>query len=229
MWGHVGEVAGGLPRPDAVPYSTAVQRKHHPRAFSLIEVMAVTAIIGVVVAVAVSLSSQTSQGLEDQHNQFSVLDYIQRERNAHVNRGMETEVLIICTASGGECAPSGSDLIAYRMARPATLPPPAATELSRQSFGGRLSFSGQFLIVDAFARSTTAVGDPVVATLTLTQKRNTETIVFRNDGAVVPTFDATAALVVAPKIADIGSRTTPNPTPFGSANGVPRARQVFLE
>ncbi len=192
--------------------------------------MAVAAIVGVAAGLAMSLGAQTSQGLEDQQNQFSALDYIQRERNAHVNRGMETEVLIICTASGGVCATSGNELISFRMARPATTPPPPATELSRQGFGGTLSFSGGgFLIVDAFARSTTVVGDPVATTLAMAQKRNSESIVFRPDGAVVPTFDATAALVVAPKIADLGSRATPNPTPFGAASGVLRARQVFLE
>jgi len=192
--------------------------------------MAVAAIVGVAAGLAMSLGSQTSQSLEDLQNQFSVLDYIQRERNAHVNRGTETEVLIICPATnGGPCAASGNELVAYRMLRPATVPPPPETELSRQEFGGTLSFSAQVLVVDAFARSTTVVGDPTTTTLAVRQKRHDETIVFRPDGAVVPTFEASAALVVAPKIADLGSRTTPNPTPFGSASGVPRARQVFLE
>ncbi len=191
--------------------------------------MAVAAIVGVAAGVALGLGSQTAQGLDDQQNQFAVLDYIQRERNAHVNRGMETEVLVICTASGGVCAASGNELVAFRKLMLDPLPPPPASELSRQSFSGTLSFVGGFLVVDAYARAVNAAGDPTPNTLTMRQKQSNQSILFRADGAVVPTFEATSALVVAPKIADVGARTTPNPTPFGSSSGVPRAREVFLE
>ena len=187
------------------------------------------AIIGVAAGLAVGLGSQTAEGLDDQQNQYAVLDYIQRERNAHVNRGMEEEVLVFCTAAGGACVPAGNELIAFRIDKAAALPPPPASELSRQTFSGSLSFGGGFLVVDAYARAVNALGAPTPNTLTLTQKQSNHSILFRADGAVVPTFDATSALVVAPKIADVGARTTPNPTPFGSSSGVPRAREVFLE
>jgi len=211
------------------PYSTEVRRKPHHRGFSLLELAAVAAIVGVAAGIAIGLGSRTAQGLDDQQNQYAVLDYIQRERNAHVNRGMEEEVLVICTAVGGVCAPSGNELIAFRKTIADPLPPPPASELSRQAFVGQFQFVGGFLVVDAYARSVNALGAPTANTMTLTQKQTNQSIVFRADGAVVPTFDATSALVVAPKIADIGARTTPNPTPFGSSSGVPRAREVFLE
>jgi prepilin-type N-terminal cleavage/methylation domain-containing protein len=73
------------------------------RAFSLIEVVATTAIVATVAGLAVAIGSRTSQGLDDSQIRLHVLDLIQRERNAHVNRGMETELLVLCPATGGGC------------------------------------------------------------------------------------------------------------------------------
>jgi len=193
--------------------------------------MAVTAIVGVAAGLGIAVSARTSQGIDDAQNQFSVLDFIQRERNAHVNRGMETEILVLCTATdGGPCGAGGNELVAYRVTLPVVFPPPPARELARESINASASFApGPALFVDAYARSVNAAGDPFNQLLTVQQRTSTVTILFRQDGSVVPSFDAPAAIVVAPKIADVGTRTTPNPTPQAVPNRLPRARQVFLE
>lgn len=201
------------------------------RAFSLIEVVATTAIVATVAGLAVAVSSRTSQGLDDSQTRLQVLDLIQRERNAHVNRGMETELLVLCPATGGgACAASGDELVAYRVNLPAVFPPPPDRELGRHRIDATLSFApGQALFVDAYARSVTAIGDPTNVNLTIRQKTTTSSILFRQEGSVLPSFDAPAAIVVAPKISDIGTRTTPNPTPQAVPNRIPRAREVTLE
>lgn len=201
------------------------------RAFSLLEVMAVTSIVGIVASIALSLGTDTANNIDDVQNQFAVLDYIQRERNAHVNRGMETEVLVICpSTAGGGCAGSGDQLVAYRAPIPVTFPPTPDKELSRQTFSGTISISpGQALIVDAYARSVDVGTAPATTQIAMVQKKSNPTIIFRPDGAVIPSFDAPAAIVVAPKISDVGTRTTPNPTPEASPSRTPRAREVFLE
>ena len=49
-------------------------------------------------------------------------------------------------------------------------------------------------------------------------------------GVMIPRRrDAPGAIVVAPKISDLGTRTTPNPTPGVLPNREPHAREVFLE
>jgi type II secretory pathway pseudopilin PulG len=201
------------------------------RAFSLIAVVATTAIVATVAAIAVAISSRTSQGLDDHQARQNVLDIIQRERNAHVNRGMETELLVLCPASnGGPCALEGDELVAYRVNIPAPFPPTPDRQLGRVRINATLSFApGQALFVDAFARSVSAVGDPTNVNLTIRQKTTTSSILFRQEGTVVPSFDAPAAIVVAPKISDVGTRTTPNPTPQAVPNRIPRAREVALE
>lgn len=201
------------------------------RAFSLIEVVATTAIVATVAAIAVAISSRTSQGLDDNLTRHNVLDVVQRERNAHVNRGMETELLVLCPATnGGPCALEGDELVAYRVSIPATFPPPPDRQLGRFRFDATLSFApGQALFVDAFARSVTGLGDPTNVNLTIQQKTSSASILFRQEGAVVPSFDAPATIVVAPKIDDVGTRTTPNPTPQAVPNRIPRAREVTLE
>jgi prepilin-type N-terminal cleavage/methylation domain-containing protein len=196
------------------------------RAFSLIEVVATTAIVATVAGLAVAIGSRTSQGLDDSQIRLHVLDLIQRERNAHVNRGMETELLVLCPATGG----SGDELVAYRVNLPAVFPPSPDRELGRHRIDATLAFApGQALFVDAYARSVTAIGDPTNVNLTIRQKTTTSSILFRQEGSVLPSFDAPAAIVVAPKISDIGTRTTPNPTPQAVPNRIPRAREVTLE
>lgn len=90
--------------------------------------MAVTAIVGVAAGLGIAVSARTSQSIDDSQHQFSVLDFVQRERNAHVNRGMETEILVLCTArDGGTCAAGGNELVGYRAQACAMRRPPAAT------------------------------------------------------------------------------------------------------
>jgi prepilin-type N-terminal cleavage/methylation domain-containing protein len=84
------------------------------RAFSLIEAMAVTAIVGVAASLGIAVSARTSHSIDDSPRQFSILDFVQQERNAHVNRGMATGVLVLCTATdGGPCAAGGNELVVY--------------------------------------------------------------------------------------------------------------------
>lgn len=215
-------------RVNAQPYSTEMAA---PRAFSLIEVVATAAIVGTVAGLAVAISSRTAASLDDSQTRIVVLDYIQRERNAHVNRGMETELLVICPMDdSGTCSGTGTQLVSFRVTKPATFPPPPDRELSRQRFTANLSFAPQgALIVDAFARATTFAGDPTNVNLTIQQRASTSTILFRQEGAVVPSFDAPGAIVVAAKISDVGTRTTPNPTPGALPNRLPHAREVQLE
>lgn len=201
------------------------------RAFSLLEVMSVTAIVAIVASVAVAMGSRTSTTIQDTQNQFSVLEFIQRERNAHVNRGMDNEVLVVCAASaGGDCRGAGDELVAYRVPLPAAVPPTTGVELARQRFEATISFSGgPALVVDSYARSVTPTGVPSNVQVNIAQRETAPTIVFRQDGTVLPSFEAPAAIVVAPKITDLGTRTTPNPTPQGRTSRIPRAREVFLE
>lgn len=204
------------------------------RGFSLIEVVATTAIVASVAATAIAISSRTSDGFGDGQDRLAVLEAIQRERNAHVNRGMETEVLVWCAAAAdGTCADAGKDLVAHRVTLPVSFPPDPTRVLARFHFDSTLSFetpgSIKALVVDAFARSVDPNGDPVNTVLRLRQRSSTATVLFRREGLVVPSFDAPGALVVAPKIADVGTRATPNPTPQADPSQVPRARQVALE
>jgi prepilin-type N-terminal cleavage/methylation domain-containing protein len=203
------------------------------RGFSLIEVVATTAIVAAVAATAVSIGSRTSDGFGDQQDRMAILEVIQRERNAHVNRGMENELLVWCPAvAGSGCIDAGDELVAYRVTLPATFPPDPARQLARFRFNTTLSFDGtvdKALFVDAFARSVDANGDPTNTLLQLEQRSARATILFRREGLVIPSFDAPGALVVAPKINDLGARATPNPTPQSQQTRPPRARQVALE
>jgi len=197
----------------------------------MVEVMSVTAIIGVVASVAVGLSSRTSSGIQDNQNQQSVLDYIQRERHAHVTRGDDREFLVICPSTGTTCGTAGDRLLAFRIKLPEPLTTaPTATLLSSQSFSGSVSFAPQAsLIVDAHARSLAVSGLPLAVNLRIAQRASTQSVLFREDGVVLPGFDAPGAITVAPRLNDIGARATPNPTPRGTPSGVQRARQAFLE
>lgn len=203
------------------------------RAFSLIELVAVVAISAVVSAVAVGLTVRTSQGLNNATAQMAVLEFIQRERNSHVNRAVETDVVVFCSAvGGGDCAGTpGDSIVAYRAPLPVVFPPPPANELGRVSFAGNtFTFApAPALFVDAFARSVDDVGNPRNSVLTLALRGENEDIVFRADGVAVPSFDAQSAVVVAPHVADVGTRTTTNPTPQAVPNTSFRARRVFLE
>jgi prepilin-type N-terminal cleavage/methylation domain-containing protein len=203
------------------------------RAFTLIEMMAVAAVAAAVSAVAIGLTVKTSDDLNNVQVKMAVLDFIQRERNSHVNRAVEEEAVIFCAAAGaGVCAANGDTLVAYRVLLPVTLPPPPAAELDRVSFpGSTFTFApAQVLVVDALARSTDAIGAPTTTILSLALRGGiTEDIVFRADGVAIPSFDAPSAIVVAPHVADLGSRTTPNPTPQSRPNTTFRARRVFLE
>ncbi len=210
----------------SVPYSVV-----RNRGFSLVEMMAVTAVVGVISAVALGLTARASEALDDTQNQTAALAFIQRERNAHVNRGMENEILIICAATGnGPCAAGGDTLVSYRVPMPVVFPPGPERERERQKLTARVSFlPGEALFVDAFARSVNAGAGPTDTLVSLQQRSTTATILFRQDGAVVPSFDASGAIVVAPRITDLGTRTTPSPTPRAVPDRIPRARQVFLE
>jgi prepilin-type N-terminal cleavage/methylation domain-containing protein len=203
------------------------------RGFSLLEVVATTAIAAAVAATAVSISSRTSDGFGDQQDRMAILEVIQRERNAHVNRGMETDLLVWCPAvAGSGCVDSGDELVAYRVTLPATFPPDPARQLARFRFNTTVSFEGtadRALFVDAFARSVDINGNPTNTLLQLDQRSSRATILFRREGLVIPSFDAPGSLVVAPKINDLGARATPNPTPEAQQSRLPRARQVALE
>lgn len=194
--------------------------------------MAVTAVVGVIAAGALGLTARASQVLDDTQNQSSALAFFQRERNAHVNRGMESEILIVCAADGaGPCAASGDTLVAYRVPLPVVFPPDPIRELARQPMTSTAAsfLPGEALFVDAFARSVSPLAAPIDTIVTLRQRSANATILFRDDGTVVPSFDASGAIVVAPRISDLGTRTTPNPTPQAVPNRLPRARQVSLE
>ncbi len=203
------------------------------RAFSLIELMAVIGVSAVVSAVAVGVTVRTSQGLNNATAQMGVLEFIQRERNSHVNRAVETDVVVFCSAVGAaDCTgAAGDSIVAYRSPLPVVFPPPPANELARVNFGGnRFTFApAPALFVDAFARSVDDVGNPRNSVLTLTLRGDSEDIVFRADGVAVPSFEAPSAVVVAPHVADVGVRTTTNPTPQALPNSSFRARRVFLE
>jgi hypothetical protein len=85
------------------------------------------------------------------------------------------------------------------------------------------------LFVDAFARSVDASEVPRNTVANLTLRAATDDIVFRADGVAIPSFDAATTIEVVPIISDLGSRTTPNPTPLARPNTTYRARKVFIE
>jgi type II secretory pathway pseudopilin PulG len=205
------------------------------RGFSMVEAIVVGAIAAVVSATAIAITVKTSNDLENAKNRMAILDSLQRERNSHVNRAVELEVVVLCAANGaGPCTGAGGDtLVAYRAPLPAAFPNPVpANELSRTTYdGATITFTpGPALFVDAFARSTDATGVPRNCDVQLALAGGTvESIVFRADGVAVPSFDAPSAIVVTPLVSDMGSRTTPNPTPQARPNTSYRARQVFVE
>lgn len=199
----------------------------------MIELTVVLTVAAVIGAAAIGLTVRTSENLNNSTAQMGVLEFIQRERNSHVNRAVESDVVVFCSAAGnGPCTGvNGNSIVAYRVPLPVIFPPPPANELGRVTFAGNtFGFApAPGLFVDAFARSVDDVGAPRNSVLTLTMRGETEDIVFRADGIAVPSFDAPSAVVVAPHVADIGARTTTNPTPQARPNTSFRSRRVFLE
>lgn len=199
----------------------------------MVEIMVVTAVIAVVVAVGVSVAVRTADKVAGAQIQGAVLDFVQRERNAHVNRGDETEGLLICLATGGgPCgAGSGDELVAHRMPFPVGLPAPAGSELARQAFpGSTMTITpSTFLVVDAFARSVSPTGGPQQSVLLINTRSENGTITFEANATVIPSFDAPSTVIVAPHASDLGTRATTNPTPQAMPNSFFRGRQVLLE
>lgn len=189
------------------------------------------AIVGIAAGIFAAIGTRTADDLADGQTQQDVLDFIQRERNAHVNRGMEGEALVFCPSVAGVCNLAGADeLTAHRVAFPTGgVPAPASRIASARFAGNAFDFAGGVLVVDAFARSVNDVGVPTPRVLRLVLKGGVEDILFRADGAVVPSFDAPAALVVTPHITDVSARTTPNPTPQAAPTSSFRARRVAME
>jgi hypothetical protein len=199
--------------------------------------MSTAAVVAVAAGVALAVTSRTTSDLEDAQTQHSVLDFIQRERNAHVNRGMDEELLVICAARAGTpCAaggatPADNQLVAYRIGRLDPFPPAADRELSRMGFNST-SFTftpGPALFVDSFARSVAPPDTPRNLELGIRLRGSLQTILFRQDGVALPSFAAPSAIVVAPKLHDLGSRVTPDPTPRLRPARASGARRVFLE
>ena len=203
------------------------------RAFTLVEIMVVTAVIAVVVAVGVSVAVRTADMIDGSQVQGAALDFLQRERNAHVNRGDETEGLLICLATaGGACtgAASGDELVAHRMPFPVGLPAPAGSELARQAFPrSNMTITTGFIVVDAFARSVSAAGAPLQSVLRIDTRTESGTITLEANATVTPSFDAPSTVIVAPHASDLGQRATTNPTPQALPNSFFRGRQVLLE
>ena len=204
------------------------------RGFTVFELVIVGTIASVVAAAAVAITVKTSDDLNNAQDRMGILDFIQRERNSHVNRAVELEVVVLCAANGaGPCTPAGGNtLVAYRTPAPAVFPAPPGSELARTTFRGTtISFlPAPALFVDAFARSVDAGGVPRNTVVNIALRGGTaDDIVFRADGVAVPSFDAPANIEVAPLISDLGSRTTPNPTPSAMPNSSYRARKVFVE
>lgn len=199
----------------------------------MIEVMVVAAVVGVVSAVGVTIAVRTTDKLDTSRLTTGALDFIQRERNAHVNHGVETDALVICATTGaGACVAglTGDTLVAYRMPYPVTMPPLAsAIELDRASFDRANYAFDRVLIVDAFARATTLTGAATTARLTLLAPSGNETITFQDTGGVVTSFDAPSAVVVTPHANDVGQRATANPTPQALPVSTFRGRRVLLE
>ena len=199
----------------------------------MVEIMVVTAIIAVVVAAGVSVAVRTADKIDGAQVQGAALDFLQRERNAHVNRGDETEGLLICLATaGGACTGGGGDeLVAHRMPFPVGLPAPVGSELARQAFprSNMTITPGGFITVDAFARSVSAAGAPQQTVLRINTRTENGTISFEPNATVIPSFVAPSTVIVAPHAADLGTRATTNPTPQARPNSLFRGRQVLLE
>lgn len=209
--------------------------RRRPRGFTIVEVVVVGAVAAVVAATAAALTVKTSNDLENAQNRLSILEFVQRERNSHVSRAVEQEVVVICAAVGaGPCTAAGGDtLVAYRTpAPPVTFPNPLPAELARARFtGAQITFApGPALFVDAFARSVDAGAVPTNTVLNMMLRGGvTDDILLRLDGVAVPSFEAPSAIEVTPIISDMGARATPNPTPQGRPATTYRSRKVFVE
>jgi prepilin-type N-terminal cleavage/methylation domain-containing protein len=204
------------------------------RAFTLVEVLMVAVVAAVVGAAAIAVTINTSNDLTNAQHRLGILDFIQRERNSHVNRAVENEIIVLCAASGAAlCSGAGGDtMVAYRSPRPAVFPPTGAQpELARTAYPGtQITFTpAPALFVDAFARAVDAGGVPRNTVVDLQLRGTNDDIVFRADGVAIPSFDATATIEVTPIVSDLGSRTTPNPTPQSRPNTTYRARKVPVE
>jgi len=198
----------------------------------MVEVMVVAVVVGVASSVGVTLAVRTTARLVTARLSLGTLDFIQRERNAHVNRGVESDALVICATTGaGPCTGgiTGDTLVAYRMPYPVTLPPTRGIELDRTSFDRADYELDRPLMVDAFARATTSTGAATTTQLTLLAPSGNETITFQDSGVVVTSFEAPSAIVVAPHANDIGQRGTSNPTPQAQPVSQFRGRRVLLE
>lgn len=205
------------------------------RGFTVFELVIVGTIAAVVAAAAVAMTVKTSDDLNNAQDRMGVLEFIQRERNSHVNRAVDNEVIVVCAAVGaGPCTDAGGDtLVAYRSpVPPVVFPAPLGSEIARTRFKGiTISFVPvPALYVDAFARSVDGGGVPRDTVVNMLMRGAVvEDIVFRDDGFAVPSFDAPSNIEVTPLISDIGSRATPNPTPAVQPNTSYPARKVYFE
>ncbi len=209
------------------------------RAFSLIEMMIVGVIVAIAAAVGIGLTVRTTNTIDDSQVSAAAYEFIQRERNAHVNRAIP-EALVICGQSSPAtpCDAPGPTLAVYVVPYPVVMPPAIATQVAVVTYPtATISTSLAALFVDQFARATSAGGAPVAAAtptdVTLVLKAATSVISFFGSGATQAFFGAPVGIVAAPHVDDLGSRTTPNPTPSQQPTALSaaanRGRQVALE
>jgi len=144
--------------------------------------------------------------------------------------------------------PPGNGLVAYRARLPVTFP------IQRDREQGRIRFSGggafdRFgapgtsptqwsMTIDPLSRVVPADGqtidgsvverEAVNRSFTLSHDGKESTIFFRADGLVVTTWGQGYGQISSPRLANVGSRTTPNATPLAGPSVMP-ARRVLLE
>ena len=149
---------------------------------------------------------------------------------------------------GATTRPPGNGLVAYRARLPIVFPIPRDREQGRIRFSGGGAFdrfgapgtspTQWSMTIDPLSRVVPADGltidesvvelEAVNRSFTLTHDGKESTIFFRADGLVVTTWGQGYGQISSPRLANVGSRTTPNATPLAGPSAMP-ARRVLLE
>ncbi len=198
------------------------------RAFTLVEVIVVCAIVGVLAGGSFVAISAAAERQRERQSLDTILADVTRERNAHVSTG-RGGLMVLCndciTSTGQPQTPTHPNVLTIYV-----------VEDLRQTDRGRLVFRGTYpglgisvdgarqVNVDAIGRSVEVIGGntlrPEPGTVLCQTSTSRHEIGFRPDGRLTPTF-APPVDPSPPHARNLSSRTTPDPMPLGRFEGDP--------
>jgi prepilin-type N-terminal cleavage/methylation domain-containing protein len=173
----------GRPAPRARPRAAGPSARR--RGFTLAEMAVVVAVVGVLGAVVVQVTTSAKQQTDHEIERDRVLEFFRAQRSSFVHRGAADEVLLLCpTEAGGRnpcTAPlgptaftAGRGLVAYHVPLPVVFPLTNVRERARLDLTGQGAFdvfgaagtspTQWIMVVDATSRVIAADGLTIDAT-----------------------------------------------------------------